>query len=107
MAHDISTRSTSKRKRVDDSREVRIADMTRSSVWFDDGNIVIQAKETLFKVHKSVLALHSPVFKDMFSIPQPPQEGEIMIEGCPVIRVSDSPVDVTIVLEALCQRGYV
>ncbi|KZP13428.1 hypothetical protein FIBSPDRAFT_936380 [Athelia psychrophila] len=40
--------------------------------WLDDGNIVIQAEKTQFKVHRS-LAAHSPIFKDVFLMPQPPK----------------------------------
>lgn len=107
MARPASTRSDSKRKRVEEPTDVPISVPTTRSdrVWFDDGNVVLQAEQTLFKVLKSIIAFHSTVFRDMFSIPQPPSEGEITGEGCPVVRLSDTAVDVTIVLEALFQRG--
>lgn len=38
-------------------------------LWFPDGNIVLATDTHLFKVHKSVLSLHSSVFKDMFDLP--------------------------------------
>lgn len=88
MTQPASNRSAIKRKHIEEPTEADIAPTTRADrVWFDDGNVVVQAEQTLFKVHKSILALHSTVFKDMFSIPQPPPEGEIMVEGCPVVRV--------------------
>lgn len=106
MAQSTFNYSVSKRKRVEEPTQTIIAPTTRSDrVWFDDGNVVLQAEQTLFKVHRSILALHSPVFKDMFSIPQP--SSEVMVERCPVVCVSDTAVDVTIVLEALFQRRYV
>ena len=37
-------------------------------LWFSDGNVVLATDQYLFKVHKSLLALHSSVFKDMFEL---------------------------------------
>lgn len=56
-------------------------------IWFDDGNVVLQVENTQFKVHKSVLALHSNVLRDMFALPQPSNE------ECPVVLHHDSCVD--------------
>ena len=42
-----------------------------SDLWFDDGSVICQAENTLFKVHMSQLARHSVCFRDMFSLPQP------------------------------------
>ncbi|KZP13431.1 hypothetical protein FIBSPDRAFT_797890 [Athelia psychrophila] len=74
---------------------------TRSEIWFEDGNVVLQAEGTHFKVYRGALAAHSPIFKDVFAMPQPPSEGEAAIEGCPVVHLSDTAADVTIVLKAL------
>ncbi|KAH9010302.1 hypothetical protein EDB84DRAFT_1252731, partial [Lactarius hengduanensis] len=41
-----------------------------------------------FHVHKSILAISSPFFTDLFSLPQPP-DGEV-IEGLPVVQVSEN-----------------
>lgn len=38
-------------------------------LWFTDGNVVLATDTYLFKVHKSLLAVHSSVFKDMFELP--------------------------------------
>jgi len=39
----------------------------------DDADVIIRAAGALdFRVHKLVLSLISPIFKDMFTIPQPP-----------------------------------
>ncbi|KIM38500.1 hypothetical protein M413DRAFT_447727 [Hebeloma cylindrosporum] len=37
-----------------------------SDIWFEDGNIILEVEKTLFKVHRSILATHSPVFKKIF-----------------------------------------
>ena len=37
-------------------------------VWYSDGNVVLATDTYLFKVHKDVLSLPSPVFRDMFEL---------------------------------------
>ncbi|KAI0697613.1 hypothetical protein BC835DRAFT_1270241, partial [Cytidiella melzeri] len=76
------------------------------NIWFEDGNVVLVAKSTGFRVHRGVLARHSDVFRDMFLVPQP-ANGE-MLQDCPVIRLADdNPDEVAAVLNILYdQRGY-
>ncbi|CAA7266013.1 unnamed protein product [Cyclocybe aegerita] len=70
---------------------------TRSEgLWLDDGNIILQAEATQFRVHRSMLARHSVVFKDMFSMPQPDEDP--VFEGCPVITLSDKAEDLKQIL---------
>ncbi|KAF7973181.1 hypothetical protein HWV62_15877 [Athelia sp. TMB] len=85
---------------VDPSAE---SPLVRSKIWFEDGNIVLQAGGIQFKVYRGLLAESSPVFADMFSIPQP-LTNENLVEGCAVVHLTDSVSDVTFVLEALFQR---
>lgn len=72
-------------------------------IWFNDGNIVLQAEQMQFLVHRSVLALHSVVFKDMFSLPPPPiPANETKLEELhPTVQMHDSAVDVENMLSAL------
>ncbi|KAI0081009.1 hypothetical protein K474DRAFT_1657193 [Panus rudis PR-1116 ss-1] len=73
-----------------------------SDVWFDDGNVVIVAQGTAFRVHRGVVARKSDIFRDMFSIPQPAASLETeMYDGCPVVHVSDSRVEVMLLLAAM------
>jgi hypothetical protein len=67
--------------------------------WFDDGNIVLEAELTQFRVYRGILSAHSAIFKDMFALAQ--SSGEGYVEGCPVVHLSDSAEDVRIVLEVL------
>ncbi|KAJ7223084.1 hypothetical protein GGX14DRAFT_352018 [Mycena pura] len=73
--------------------------ITRSEVWHDDGSVVLQAENTQFRVHWSVLSLHSSFFREMRALPQPPDQPSV--EGCPVIRLHDSSADVQYLLDAL------
>jgi hypothetical protein len=53
-----------------------------------DANLVIRSSDLVdFRLHKSVLALVSPFFEDLLSIPQP-SDGEI-VDGLPMIRISE------------------
>jgi hypothetical protein len=54
-----------------------------------DANFIIRSSDNVnFRVHKSVLALASPVFEVLVSLPQP-SDCEI-IDGLPVVRLSES-----------------
>ena len=69
------------------------------SLWFEDGNIIIQAGSIQYRVYRGILAKHSPVFKDMLAFPQPPDSE--LFDGCPVVRLPDPEVEVTLFLRAL------
>ncbi|KAJ7494258.1 hypothetical protein B0H11DRAFT_2003874 [Mycena galericulata] len=68
-------------------------------LWFEDGNLVIQAGNSQFQVYRGVLAARSPVFQDMLSFPQPPDSE--LVEGCPLVRLTDSEMEVEVFLKAL------
>ena len=89
-----------------------------SSLWFVDGSVILQAEQTLFRVHMSQLSRHSVFFRDLFSLPQPPhialeldtspQNGlhfpasnQRYMDGCPLLEVQDSAEDFTHLLTAL------
>ncbi|KAJ7719903.1 hypothetical protein B0H16DRAFT_1336413 [Mycena metata] len=58
--------------------------LTRSTeYWFDDGNIILQVEFTQFRLVKSILSMHSSVFRDMFSLPLPADEPTV--ENCVVV----------------------
>ncbi|KAJ7438526.1 hypothetical protein B0H11DRAFT_1752724 [Mycena galericulata] len=73
-------------------------------LWFEDGNIVIQAGNSQFRVYRGVLAARSSVFQDMLSFPQP-QDSEL-VEGCPLVRLTDSEIEVGVFLKALFEPEF-
>ncbi|KAF7370412.1 BTB domain-containing protein [Mycena sanguinolenta] len=76
------------------------APIKHSARWFDDGNVVLQAENTQFRVHWSVLALHSSVFRDMRGLPKPLDEPNV--DGCPIVKLPDDrAIDVEYLLDAL------
>ncbi|KAF9034378.1 hypothetical protein BJ165DRAFT_1513506 [Panaeolus papilionaceus] len=88
------------------TNEERISVIERGTVWMDDGNIVLQADQTQFRVHKSMLSRCSSVFKDMFSIPQPTDEISEADRGCAVVHLHDSATDVAYLLTAIYNHQY-
>ena len=80
-----------------------------SSTFFttNDGDVVLRAglepdSKHDFRVHKFILSLASPVFKDMFAFPQPPNQTSSEGHQLPVIDVPERPV----VVDALLRLIY-
>lgn len=62
-------------------------------LWCEDGNVIFTASDDgrvgfRFKLHRSVLSLHSEFFRDMCSLPHYPGNDEVM-DSCPVIHSTD------------------
>ncbi|KDR69924.1 hypothetical protein GALMADRAFT_897108 [Galerina marginata CBS 339.88] len=67
------------------------------ALWFDDADVVFQAGQKLFRVHRSILSARSAIFRDMFSMPPPAPENassESTVEGCTLIKLPDDAFDV-------------
>jgi len=61
-----------------------------------DGDVILRAgagsdSKHDFRVHKFILSLASPVFKDMFAFPQPSDQNENKHPDIPVVDIPDSP----------------
>lgn len=87
-----------------------------SDLWFIDGSVVLQADKTVFLVHQTQLARHSLIFRDMFSLPQPPaprsRDDKVarcspMFEGHPLVIMHDAAEDVANLLTALYDGPFV
>lgn len=72
--------------------------ITHAEPWLDDGNIILQAGTTQFRVHASILSIHSPVFRDMFNLAQPDSAVD-----CSVVHLSDDAELLGIVLRWMYQ----
>ncbi len=77
-----------KRKRGDSDSEPAVAVHRSEIFWFDDGSVVLQVENTQFRVHRSILASHSTVFKDLFQVPQPESDKSDWVDGCPIVCMS-------------------
>ncbi|PIL26497.1 hypothetical protein GSI_12255 [Ganoderma sinense ZZ0214-1] len=73
-------------------------------VWFNDGNIVLVAQGTGFRIYQGLLAGQSTVFSDMFASSSSSDES---FDGCPVVRLSDSPHDLAHLLRVLLSTSHI
>ncbi|KAJ7677485.1 hypothetical protein B0H17DRAFT_1236612 [Mycena rosella] len=87
-----------------------LMDSSRGEPWFDDGNVILATQEsptsasTAFRVHRSFmarLARHSEVFESMFLVPQPMSDVVETMDGCQVVRMWDSPIELAHLIIAL------
>ncbi|KAJ7019314.1 hypothetical protein C8F04DRAFT_975832 [Mycena alexandri] len=85
--------SSAKRRRTED------APITRSEIWYQDGSVVLQARDTQFRVHFGVLASQSTFFREMQGLPQPPDQPTV--ECCQVVEMQDDVFDVKHLLTAI------
>lgn len=68
-------------------------------VWFDDGNVILRAQNTVFRVFKGILSRESLFFRGMFSLPQPAETTETYADtGCPVVEVHDEAAEMELFL---------
>ena len=53
-----------------------------------DASIILRSSDQVnYRVHKSVLAMSSPFFKDLLSLPQPPDDE--LVDGLPVVQLPE------------------
>lgn len=69
------------------------AHLTRAAnLWYDDGNLIIQAEEVIFRVSRGILAQQSAVLADVLSLDD--IANLPVFEGCPVIQFPHRAIDV-------------
>ena len=74
-----------------------------SDLWYDDGNIVLQADSSLFRVSLGVLAARSPVFDDIQNLPR--SQDQEMYGDCPLMVLHDKAEDLANFLRAVYNSG--
>ena len=72
---------------------------------FEDGNVEVLCGNTLFRVHASILSLHSPGLRQMFA--QATLATAKSPNGCPRILSSDKATDFATLLKTVYLPGYV
>ena len=75
----------------------------------EDADIILRASRSdaprEFRVHRIILSLTSPVFKDVFSIPQPSSSTTLTEPTVPIIDVDDTPEDLEVLLRLIYPFG--
>ncbi|KDR78554.1 hypothetical protein GALMADRAFT_243974 [Galerina marginata CBS 339.88] len=59
--------------------------------YFPDGSVVIIVEKTAFRIHQSMLARHSDVFRGLWDVPQP--AATELYDGCPAVELHDDKVN--------------
>ena len=78
-----------------------------ADVWYDDGTVVLQAENTVFKVYRGVLKGQSVFFNDLFTLPLQESDQSEKYEGCPLVTLHDRAVEVHSFLKAIFDPQYV
>jgi len=75
-------------EREDSQSQVNPTTFVPEALDVPDANLVIQSSDLVnFHIHKSVLAMASPVFRDLFSLRQP--LGSESVDGLPVVKLTE------------------
>ncbi|KAF9527333.1 hypothetical protein CPB83DRAFT_401511 [Crepidotus variabilis] len=105
----ISPPSSQEAKGTEQTEGVGISqsqEPTRSdNFWFEDGSVVLQAELKLFRVHRTLLARHSPIFQDMFLVGQNDDDSNEQVDGRPLVHLLDSASDVEHLLYYVYDRS--
>jgi hypothetical protein len=76
------------RDQEDPQAQINLTTSPPETFDISDANLIIRSSDLVdFRVHKSVLAMASPFFKDLLSLPQP-SDGEI-VDGLPVVQLPE------------------
>ncbi|KAJ7083786.1 hypothetical protein C8R44DRAFT_651965 [Mycena epipterygia] len=75
-------------------------------LWFPTDLVILQAGSRIFCVFTSILKEKSPVFADMFAVPQPPSADREAIDGVLVVRMHDDLEELEVFLRAMFDASY-
>jgi hypothetical protein len=78
-------------------------------IWYSDGNIVLEPGHCSkrFKVYKGILSERSAIFRDMLATCNTQQEDSELVDGCPLVKLSDDPFPLSLFLAAIFGKPYV
>lgn len=75
-----------------------------------DADVILRASRNdaprEFRIHKIILSIASPVFRDMFTIPQPTPQTSPEEPSIPIIDVDDTPEDLELFLRMIYPFGF-
>jgi BTB/POZ domain len=72
----------------DPQAEINLTTSPPETFDVSDANLIIRSSDLVdFRVHKSMLAMASPFFKDLLSLPQPSDSETV--DGIPVVQLSE------------------
>ncbi|VDC07132.1 unnamed protein product [Peniophora sp. CBMAI 1063] len=101
------TTPAAKRRRVDgvdDSSPSATGPSEKyKDMWLEDGNVIIQCPQGAFRVHRSLLATQSEVFRDMFTLPIPESGAG---DAVPTVQLSDDTDQMYMFLRCLILHEY-
>ncbi|KZV65194.1 hypothetical protein PENSPDRAFT_668563 [Peniophora sp. CONT] len=95
MASDGNSTPSNKRRRTEDDETETVEIKRHDRLWFGDGNVILRCAQTDYRVHQSLLAAHSEVFRDMFAVATP---GDRADDDVPVVHLSDDPDGLAVLL---------
>ncbi|KAF9011555.1 hypothetical protein BDZ89DRAFT_963947 [Hymenopellis radicata] len=100
-------------KRPRESDAVADSYVHDTTLWLKDGNIILvssQPQAKGFRVHRSILAMHSEFFADMFNLARPEEparkEAREWSEDCTTLPLTDGSHDVYCFLQYLYVPNY-
>ncbi|TCD61853.1 hypothetical protein EIP91_007822 [Steccherinum ochraceum] len=102
LSGSAGTRRGKKRKVGDEDLDPARSAYTPGDVWLNNGNVMLVAENTAFKVYRGILCQHSKTFEKLLS--SPPAEDVKPIDGCTVYCLDDSAQDLQRVLSALFSK---
>ena len=70
-----------------------------TSLWFEDGTIVLATSDSMFKVYRGALTQRARVFEDLLSSTRIAEAG--VLDGVPVIELDDRSSDLAVFLTAI------
>ncbi|KAJ7431371.1 hypothetical protein B0H11DRAFT_1762273, partial [Mycena galericulata] len=71
-----------------------------SDIWFEDGNLTVQARDTQFRVYKGPLCSSSSILKEAVEN----LEDSKGVDGCPLLYLPESSIEVAYVLRTIFDR---